>query len=143
MKYTRLLLIDDDEVDTWLMQETIKSCGLEVEFLVIREGYQALQYLYENSLSGSQSGPDLIFLDLSLPTISGIEVLQEIKTNSKLRHIPVIILTHSTLQSDIELTYRYNASAHLNKPLPVNELAEIIRFQYLFKPTTISNASLS
>jgi CheY-like chemotaxis protein len=143
IKSTDILLIEDDLVDSWMLQEALKECDTTARLRQFTHGKEALDFLFLNAEAETPCLPDLIFLDLSLPELSGIDVLREIKANRRLRNIPVIILTHSTYESDVDLTYMHKASAHLSKPVRVGELAEILKFQYLFKPSSTHSADMA
>jgi chemotaxis family two-component system response regulator Rcp1 len=134
MKTTRILLIEDNEADAWLLQKALQESEPDTQMYLIKEGQAALDFLNQPYSDNPFTTPDLIFLDLSLPKKSGIEVLQALKSNPRLRYIPVIILTHTVFEEEVEQTYHYNASAYLTKPVCTSEVIDIIKYQHLFAP---------
>ncbi|MES2731258.1 MAG: response regulator [Bacteroidota bacterium] len=135
MRTTRILLIEDDEADAWLLQKALQECEADTQIYLIGEGQAALDFLTQPYSDNPFTTPDLIFLDLSLPKKSGMQVLQELKSNPRLRYIPVIILTHTVFEDEVDQTYHYKASAYLTKPVCAREVADIIKYQHLFAPT--------
>jgi CheY-like chemotaxis protein len=136
---TKILLIEDNDVDLWLTQAIIQENELPVTLHTVKDGSDAINFLNKVAPFQQAITPDLILLDLQLPAMDGHEVLREIKSNSSLSHIPIVILTSSSHPRDIESTYNDHASAYLNKPLNALELAAIIENQNLFKPSRFNS----
>ena len=134
-EFTEILLVEDNEVDVWLTEEALRESGAKARLHLAKDGQEALDFLRKTGPFQQAATPDIIFLDLKLPVLDGIEVLRIIKTDTTLRHIPVIILTTSSHDKDVEATYEYQANAYLNKPIDVREFAGIIEYQHLFKPS--------
>ena len=106
-----LLLADDDEDDRTLFKETIIELGVNVELSTVKDGFQLM-----HALSETEWLPDVIFLDLNMPYKGGNECLTEIRSNQKLKHIPVVIFSTSTNEKDITETYNKGANLYLRKP---------------------------
>ena len=120
----RILLIEDNPADIRLTQEALKEAKVANELHVARDGVEAMQLLTRDGHASPV--PDLILLDLNLPRKDGREVLEEIKRNSRLRHIPIIVLTTSEAHQDIQRTYELSANAFVTKPLDVDEFFRVI-----------------
>jgi CheY-like chemotaxis protein len=133
-KTTNILLIEDSEVDAWLVQDAIGSGGLPVNISLVLGAEEAMQYMAGHVASIDEPTPDLILLDLHLNGVKGIEVLKFIKSDPELMDIPVVILTVSSRSEDIEETYQFHAAAYLNKPVRVDEIMPVIQNLDLFRP---------
>lgn len=113
----RILLVEDSPGDVNLTREALRRARVANELDVVGDGVEALQFLKaEAPYEGSQR-PDLILLDLNLPRMDGREVLEAIKTDPDLKHIPVIVLTTSTAEADVLSSYRLHANAFVSKPV--------------------------
>ena len=110
----KILLVDDNRPDVRLFQESFRALRIPHELQVAYGGEDAL-----NLLSASQSGdlPDIILLDLNMPRIDGFEVLSAIRQNPNLHTIPVIILSSSRDERDVNRAYDLGANCYLNKPM--------------------------
>ena len=129
MPKNRILVVEDDENDVFFLQNALKGAGIEISIHVARDGRQALDYL------GGAGGfadrerfplPVLILLDLKLPQVMGLDVLRWIRARTELS-MPVIILSASKNDADIEAAYRLGANAYLVKPNAVSKLLEMAR----------------
>jgi len=105
-----VLLVEDDVNDVELTLHALQSAKLRNRVHVARDGAAALDFLRQHK-------PDLILLDLNLPKVDGREVLERIKTDERLHHIPVIVVTSSQTEEDIARSYRVNANAYVTKPI--------------------------
>jgi CheY-like chemotaxis protein len=126
MKPIRILLVEDNEGDIVLTQEALEDSKFINMVDVARNGREALDHLNKNEGYESAVLPDLILLDINLPIMSGHEVLSEIKTNEELKQIPVIMLTTSSADSDINKAYHNHANCFISKPVEINEFMEAI-----------------
>lgn len=117
-----LLLADDDEDDRALFKETIIEIGLNVELSTVKDGFQLM-----HALSEVEWLPDVIFLDLNMPYKGGTECLTEIRANSKLKHIPVVIFSTSHNEKDIAETYDKGANLYMRKPTDFEAQKSILR----------------
>ena len=130
MKLTRpvnILLIEDNPGDVRLTQEAFKEAGIEVNLLVAMDGLEAIQKLRKKPPHEDHSDPDLILLDLNLPKLDGREVLERIKSDEKLRMIPVVILSTSNAEQDIINSYQLHVNCYLNKPVDFDSFFEMIK----------------
>jgi len=124
-----LLLVEDNPADARLVLEAFKesSHNLSIQIQVAQDGEEALEYLKKEKDFCYATTPDLVLLDLNLPKKNGIEVLQEIKEDENLKKIPVIVLSTSNNQDDINKAYQNHANCYLSKPLDFNEFQDLIK----------------
>ncbi len=125
-KTVHILLVEDNEGDIMLTKEILEEIAMDITLSVIKDGKQAIDFLNQNEEYKSASLPDLILLDINLPKKNGHEVLKYVKENEKLKHIPIIMLTTSSSEQDINLTYFNHANCYITKPSDVNEYIEAI-----------------
>jgi chemotaxis family two-component system response regulator Rcp1 len=126
-KAISVLLIEDSLADARLILEVFKEEKIAVDVQVIRDGEEAMDYLHGKGDYKNASVPDLILLDLNLPKKDGREVLFEIKESSKLRSIPVVILTTSISDEDVLRSYKLQASCYVTKPIDLEKFIKIIK----------------
>lgn len=122
-----ILLVEDNPGDVRLMREALHSKANASRLSVVEDGEQALRFLRRSDPYAEAVRPDLIFLDLNLPRRDGREVLAEIKGDADLRRIPVIILTTSEADKDIQKAYELHANCYVRKPTELNEYLDVIR----------------
>ena len=120
-----ILLVEDNPADVRLTLEALKEARVPNRLHVARDGVEALRMLKDDS--GTVPRPDLILLDLNLPRKDGREVLQEIKQDESLRHIPVVILSTSQAEQDILQSYRLRANAFITKPVEIDHFFQVMR----------------
>jgi chemotaxis family two-component system response regulator Rcp1 len=118
-----ILLVEDNPADVRLTVEALKEARVRNRLHVARDGVEAMAMLR----SDSTPRPDLILLDLNLPRKDGREVLQEVKQDEALRHIPVVILTTSQADQDIIQCYRLLANAFITKPVEIDQFFQVVR----------------
>lgn len=117
----RILLVEDSPGDVNLTREALHQAKVANELCVVGDGVEALQYLRGEGQFQGHPAPDLMLLDLNLPRKDGREVLEEVKTDPDLKHIPVIVLTTSSDESDILQSYRLHANAFVTKPVAFDQ----------------------
>ncbi|MBS3029657.1 MAG: response regulator [Dolichospermum sp. DET50] len=122
-----IFLVEDNKADVRLIQEALKIISLPHQVVTVRDGIEAITYLHQEGEYTNALRPDLILLDLNLPQKNGIEVLEEIKSDPRLKSIPVIILTTSKNQDDILRCYNLHANCYIAKPRNLNQLFQIIK----------------
>ncbi len=113
----RILLVEDNYGDVLLTQQAFLKANMRNEITVARNGEQAMEMLHRVAPYDGKPLPDLILLDLNLPKMDGKEVLNAIKSDAGLKHIPVIILTSSRAEQDVVKSYALNANSYLIKPV--------------------------
>ena len=122
-----ILLIEDSLPDIRLTERALKNGGFSNNVSVVRDGDEALAFLRQQDHYRNAPRPDLILLDLGLPRKNGAEVLAEIKKDSTLRSIPVVVLTTSDAVEDIQGSYDLHANAYTKKPVDVDEFLSAIK----------------
>ena len=137
-----VLLVEDDLADQELTRRALVEDMIRVDLRIVNSGGEALDYLRRDGKYSDPADaprPDLILLDLNLPGISGREVLEEIRSDSALRHLVVIILTTSEEQSDIARAYGMNCHSFVTKPVNVTRFISVIRElgRYWFELVTL------
>jgi CheY-like chemotaxis protein len=125
----RILLVEDDPRDVELTLTALGDYNLANEVVIARDGEKALDYLYSRGeFSGrSQDNPAVMLLDLKLPKIDGLEVLQQIKSDERLRLIPVVVLTSSHEEKDMIRSYQLGVNAYVVKPVDFHEFVNAIK----------------
>ena len=122
-----ILLVEDNPGDIRLTKEVLKDGKIKNNLSVAMDGEEAISYLKKEGSYSNALTPDIILLDLNLPKKDGREVLAEIKSDSNLMMIPVIILTTSSAEKDILSTYANYANCYITKPVDFNQFINVIR----------------
>jgi two-component system, chemotaxis family, response regulator Rcp1 len=122
-----ILLVEDSKADSRLIQEALKNSSLSPQVINVRDGVEAMTYLYQNGEYEDALRPDLILLDLNLPKKDGREVLAEIKADPKLKRIPVIILTTSRHEEDIFNSCDLHVDCYITKSRNLSELFQVVK----------------
>ena len=125
----RILLVEDDPKDVELTLTALEEYNLANEVVVVRDGEEALDYLYcrGNYRSRAKENPAVMLLDLKLPKVDGLEVLKTVRTNGKLKLIPVVVLTSSREEKDMVSSYQLGVNAYVVKPVDFHEFVNAIK----------------
>lgn len=125
----RILLVEDDPKDVELTLTALEEYNLANEVVVARDGAEALDYLYcRGEFAGRPNdNPAVLLLDLKLPKVDGLEVLQQIKSDDKLRMVPVVVLTSSREEKDMVTSYKLGVNAYVVKPVDFHEFVNAIK----------------
>ncbi|MFB8787406.1 MAG: response regulator [Potamolinea sp.] len=126
-KSVEVLLVEDDPGDIELMEIAFQRSQLLIPLKVVNDGEEAIAYLRKQGEYANAVEPDLILLDLNLPRLNGQEVLQAIKSDEQLKHIPVVILTTSKAQEEVMKSYNLGASAYMTKPVDMEGFSTIVK----------------
>ena len=128
-KLGRILMVEDDPKDVELTLTALEDYNLANEVVVTHDGEEALDYLYSRGQYKMRSGdnPAVLLLDLKLPKVDGLEVLRQIKSDEKLRVIPVVVLTSSKEEKDMVASYKLGVSAYVVKPVDFHEFVNAIK----------------
>lgn len=124
-----ILLVEDNPKDVELTLAALERSNLANDVVVVRDGVEALDYLcYRGSYAQRERGaPAVVLLDLKLPKVDGIQVLQAIKSDDGLRQIPVVMLTTSREEQDLVASYKLGVNAYVVKPVAFKEFVEAIQ----------------
>jgi len=125
----RILMVEDDPKDVELTLMALEDYKLANEVVVTRDGEEALDYLYcrGNFTTRTPDNPAVLLLDLKLPKVDGLEVLQQIKSDEKLRMIPVVVLTSSHEERDMVASYKLGVNAYVVKPVDFHEFINAVK----------------
>ena len=123
----KILLVEDNLADIRFVQEALKESITKSILFVVRTGQVALDYLHQHSDKGDPNRPDIILLDLNLPSLNGRQVLAKIKADETMRTIPTIVLTSSAAENDVMISYRMQANSYIIKPIDFDKLVTIIQ----------------
>jgi CheY-like chemotaxis protein len=125
-----ILIVEDNEQDLALAQRALRKANVTNRIHVARDGEEALQFLFcEGRYSGRklEDGPKVILLDLKLPKLDGLEVLQRIKGDLCTRAIPVVVLTSSREQNDVVESYHLGVNSYIVKPVNFEQFSETVQ----------------
>ncbi len=126
MKPVHILLVEDNEGDIVLTLEAFEETKLTSNISVVRNGQEALDFIFRRGNFHNVEKPDLILLDLNIPVFNGMEVLKEVKLDSVLKKIPVIILTTSSNEKEIKMAYELHANSFVTKPIDMSEFLKTV-----------------
>lgn len=126
MNSIHILLVEDNEGDIFLIKEALEEGKIVNKISVTKDGKEAIDFLEKKANYKNEETPDLILLDINLPKKNGLEVLEYIKTAENLKQIPVIMLTTSSSEKDVLLSYKNHANCFITKPLDVNNFLTIV-----------------
>jgi CheY-like chemotaxis protein len=122
-----ILLVEDNEDDILLEQEALADAKLVNLMYVVRDGDEAIAYLRRQGKYHNAQVPGLILLDINMPKKNGFEVLNEIKADPALMHIPVVMLTTSDSEADIVKSYAKGACSYITKPMDFDKFQEVVK----------------
>ena len=125
----RILMVEDDPRDVELTMTALEEYNLANEVVVTRDGAEALDYLHCRGefTSRSNDNPAVMLLDLKLPKIDGLEVLQQIRSDARLKMIPVVVLTSSHEEKDMMRSYSLGVNAYVVKPVDFHEFVNAVK----------------
>jgi CheY-like chemotaxis protein len=126
-KTIEILLVEDNPADIRLAQEAFKDAKVRNILHTVGDGVEAMAFLRRQGKYADVARPDLILLDLNLPKKDGREVLAEIKTDERLKLIPVVILTVSKDEEDILKTYNLHANCYITKPIDFEQFMKVVK----------------
>lgn len=126
MKPVHILLVEDNEGDVVLTQEAFEESKIKTRISVAKNGADALDFLFQRGKFKQAERPDLVLLDINIPIYNGHEVLRQVKSDDSLKKIPVIMLTTSSHQKDINQAYEYHANSYVTKPIEMEDFLKAI-----------------
>jgi len=122
-----VLLVEDDPGDELMTREAFEDNKIGNRLHVARDGEEALDFLYRRGVHSEAPRVDLVLLDLNLPKYDGRQVLERIRADPDLTHLPVVVLTTSSSEEDILRSYKLHANAYVTKPVDVNQFIAAVR----------------
>lgn len=120
-----ILVVESNPADTRLTEEAFKAAGMTSGFRSVTDGDDALDYVHKRGKYEHVPTPDVIFLDLSLPRVSGLEVLKAIKSTPHLMHIPIVVASTSDDPAQVRAVYALNGNCFIRKP---SDLTQFLKF---------------
>ena len=134
MKLKRILLAEDNANDVELSMAALEEHNLANEVIVVRNGADALDYLYRRGTFASrpEGHPAVVLLDLKMPKVDGMEVLRQIKGDERMKVIPIVILTSSREEQDLVKSYSLGVNAYVVKPIDFGQLIDAVKQLGLF-----------
>ncbi len=128
-QFIQILLVEDNPDDVELTILALKKNNIANPIMVVRDGQEALDYMFYRGkfANSTHELPNVILLDLKLPKVDGIEVLQKIKGDRKLKLIPVVVLTSSKEENDVIKSYDLGVNSYIRKPVDFDQFVETVR----------------
>lgn len=123
-----IVLIEDNPADVRLFRQALLQTAAPHRLSILEDGEEALDYFLQRGAHADAPAADLIVLDLNLPKKSGLEILKEIRLHAHLKRTPVVVLTSSSRQSDVNAAYENGANMYLLKRRSLPEIEELVRF---------------
>ncbi len=126
MNEIQILLVEDNEGDILLTLEAFKELKVKNRVEVVRDGAEAIEFLKRQGQFSGSEAPHLILLDINMPKMNGIEVLDFIKNDPRLRLIPVVMLTTSSSETDVSACYEKSANCFITKPMDFEKFQDVV-----------------
>jgi len=125
----RILLVEDDPKDVELTLTALEEYRLANAVDVVRDGAEALDYLFRRGKFQTRDGgnPAVVILDLKLPKVSGLEVLRQVKGDAQLRRVPIVVLTSSREEQDLIASYQLGVNAYVVKPVDFHKFVDAVK----------------
>ncbi|MBN1393488.1 MAG: response regulator [Pirellulales bacterium] len=133
-----ILLVEDSEPDVRLTREALRDAKVRNRLWDVEDGVEALDFLHRRGAHADAPRPDMVLLDLNLPRKDGREVLNEIKSDTDLKRIPVVVLTTSKNEEDVLKSYNLHANCYIAKPVDFNRFMEVVKSIEEFWLTIVS-----
>ena len=129
IRLRKILLVEDNQNDLELTLEALSEQNLGNRVVSVNDGVEAMEYLlYEGPYAGREKeNPAVILLDIKMPRMDGTEVLKAVKSNSELKYIPIVMLTSSREEPDLQKCYNYGVNAYVVKPVNFKDFMEAVK----------------
>ena len=129
-----ILLVEDDPGHALLIERNLRRAGVVNEIIKVDDGQKAVDFLFKQGAYAGDIGPSplLVLLDLNLPVLDGCQVLKRIKSDARMRHIPVVMLTTTDTPNEVERCYELGCNVYMTKPVEYERFSEAIRSLGLF-----------
>jgi CheY-like chemotaxis protein len=122
-----ILVVEDNPDDLELAQIALRESGYDNEALVARDGQEAIDLLFDPAREEGAAYPGVILLDLKLPRLNGFEVLKRLRQEDRTRHLPVVIMSSSREERDLDESYRLGANSYIQKSLDFSKFLEAVQ----------------
>jgi two-component system response regulator len=122
-----ILLVEDNDDDAELTQRGLRQAKLAINLHRVADGEECLAFLRKEGSYAHAPTPDLVLLDLNMPRMDGLEVLEEINRDERLRHLPVVVMTSSAAESDVLKSYELRCSSYVVKPIDFDAFVRVVR----------------
>lgn len=122
-----ILLVEDNPDDLELARIALRESGYEDETLVARDGQEALDLLFDPERARGSDCPSVVMLDIKLPRVNGFEVLKRLRQDERTQYLPVVVMSSSRDQGDLQESYRLGANSYIPKSLDFNQFIEAVR----------------
>ncbi|WP_333879112.1 response regulator [Methylobacter sp.] len=126
-RVAEFLLVEDNPGDVRLTCEALTESKVKNNLSIVGDGMEAMAFLHREGKYADAPRPDVILLDLNLPKKNGLEVLAEIKADSNLKRIPVVIITSSEAEQDVLKTYDLHVNCYVNKPVDLEQFIKVVQ----------------
>ncbi len=137
-RHLEILIVESSPADTRLTVEAFRLAGMTSDIRCVHDGEDALMYVRGEGQYAGAAVPDLIFLDLSLPKVSGLDVLRAIKSTAGLMHIPIVVASGSEDPEEIRAVYALNGNCFIRKPFELTQFLKFIETCYQFWGTVVT-----
>ena len=127
-----ILLVEDNKDDEELTILSLRESRIQNKIDVARDGAEALDYLFQREKYKDIELPQLVFLDLKLPKVSGLEILKQIRSNPRTKYLPVVIFTSSKEEQDLIESYKLGANSFIQKPVGFEEFSKAVNYLGLY-----------
>ncbi len=129
MANKQILLVDDSALDREMALGALQQSDAGDDVVSLRDGAEALDYLFRRGEFAGRTGPDpvVVLLDLKMPRVDGLEVLRQVKTDPKLKVVPIVMMTSSSEERDLTRSYEFGVNAYVVKPLAFQDFLASIR----------------
>ncbi len=143
MRPIEILMVEDSPTDRLITEEALEHAKLLNNLYVVEDGVEAMSFLRKEGKYSDKPTPDIILLDLNLPRKDGREVLAEVKSDNKLRMIPVVVLTTSKAEQDIIKAYGLHANCYITKPVDFDCFTQVVQAiqNFWFSVVTLPNGT--
>jgi CheY-like chemotaxis protein len=131
-QHVTIVMVEDDEGHARLIERNIRRAGINNAIRHFTDGATALRYLEADRDGPALNGPALVLLDLNLPDMSGIDILERVKSNTRLKRTPVVVLTTTDDKAEIQRCYDLGCNVYITKPVNYESFADAIRQLGLF-----------
>ena len=126
-KPVHILLVEDNEDDIIILKEVLTKHNIGQDLSTVRDGDEALDYIFKRGIYTGVTTPDLVLLDLNLPRKNGMEVLKEVRNNVAYKYLPIIVLSTSSSPDDITESYQKHANCFITKPSDITSLDNMVQ----------------